>query len=104
LHPRSDNVPRLHDFTNRFTPRFCELMHDVDEEVAAAGLQLLALLVEHGIISHKVGSLFRCLLTCSHGSGKLSSHYRSQPAQGALLWALFLSCLLRKYKLELLCP
>jgi hypothetical protein len=58
LLPHSDNVPRLHDFTNRFTPRFCELMHDVDEEVAASGLQLLALLVEHGIISHKVRSIF----------------------------------------------
>lgn len=51
---RSDNVPRLHDFTARFTPRFCELMHDVSEDVAAAGLRLLALLVEHGILKHKV--------------------------------------------------
>lgn len=50
----SDHVPRLHDFTLRFTPRFCELMHDVDVEVAAAGLRLLALLVEHGIIKHQV--------------------------------------------------
>jgi hypothetical protein len=55
----SDNVPRLQDFTLRFTPRFCELMHDVDAGVAAAGLRLLALLVEHGIVKHKV----RCLKT-----------------------------------------
>lgn len=50
----SDNVPRLQEFTARFTARFCELMHDVSEEVAAAGLRLLAVLVQQNIVAHKV--------------------------------------------------
>ena len=52
--PCRDNVPRLQDFSQRFTSRFCELMHDVEEEVGAAGLHLLALLVEHGVVRHQV--------------------------------------------------
>lgn len=47
-------MPRLQEFTARFTPRFCELMHDVSEEVAAAGLRLLAVLVQQNIVTHKV--------------------------------------------------
>jgi hypothetical protein len=61
--PCRDNVPRLQDFSQRFTSRFCELMHDVEEEVGAAGLHLLALLVEHGVVKHQVMRL-ECLLSC----------------------------------------
>lgn len=62
-------MPRLQDFTVRFTPRFCELMHDINEDVAAAGLRLLALLVEQGIIKHKVRYFMAHLLeSTAHGS------------------------------------
>ncbi len=44
----SDNVGPLHDFTERFTPRFVELPFDVDDGVAAAGLALLRTLMEAG--------------------------------------------------------
>lgn len=39
-------------------------MHDVNEDVAAAGLRLLALLVEQGIIKHKV----RCFVAQAAGN------------------------------------
>ena len=43
---RSDNLPRLTEFTGRFRARFVELMSDVDAAVAAEGLRLLAQLVK----------------------------------------------------------
>jgi hypothetical protein len=51
----SENVPRLQDFSARFSSRFAELMFDVDEVVAAASLRLQALLVRHKVLKHKVG-------------------------------------------------
>ncbi|KAI8472835.1 MAG: hypothetical protein J3K34DRAFT_457586 [Monoraphidium minutum] len=45
LYQDSDNLPRLSEFTGRFRARFVELMGDVDDAVAAAGLRMLAVLV-----------------------------------------------------------
>lgn len=50
----SENVARLQEFANRFTPRFTELMADVDIDVAAAALHLLAQLVKLKVLRHKV--------------------------------------------------
>lgn len=50
----SENVARLQEFANRFTPRFTELMADVDVDVAAAALHLLAQLVQLKVLRHKV--------------------------------------------------
>jgi hypothetical protein len=57
----SDNVSRMVDFSSRFRPRFLELMHDVDDGVAAAGLRLLALLVRQGVVQDAVR---KCLSAC----------------------------------------
>jgi hypothetical protein len=65
----SDNVPRLQEFTARFTARFCELMHDVSEEVAAAGLRLLAVLVQQNVVTHKVCVGWLCAwFACTNGA------------------------------------
>lgn len=59
---RRDNVAPLHEFTTRFTTRFCELMYDIDERVAVAGLQLLARLVSLSELSHgSVREVYRLL-------------------------------------------
>ena len=60
LPPPRDNIPRLVDFSRRFTVRFCELMYDVDVGVAVAGLGLLRLLVAQEVVPHKdVGQAYR---------------------------------------------
>eukprot|EP00879_Flechtneria_rotunda_P009665 GHRR01010112.1.p1 GENE.GHRR01010112.1~~GHRR01010112.1.p1 ORF type:complete len:1314 (+),score=643.17 GHRR01010112.1:935-4876(+) len=53
LYSNSENVPRLHDFTLRFTSRFTELMYDIDDHVAAVGMRLLAQLVQHKALKRK---------------------------------------------------
>ncbi|GAB4819997.1 hypothetical protein N2152v2_007043 [Parachlorella kessleri] len=45
LYSQRDNVGPLHDFTERFSTRFKELVYDVDEGVAVKGVQLLTALV-----------------------------------------------------------
>lgn len=45
LYTCSDNISPLHDFTERFSSRFKELLYDVDEDVAVRGVQLLTVLV-----------------------------------------------------------
>lgn len=53
----SENVPHVQIFSGRFKDRFAELMFDVDEGVAAAGLRLQALLVHHNVLRQEVGRL-----------------------------------------------
>lgn len=38
LYGDEDNVAAMHDLTERFTPRFATLIHDVDEGVAVKGV------------------------------------------------------------------
>ena len=52
----------LRGFTDRFSSRFAELVHDVDDGVAAKGAELLALLVKEGELgAEAVGDAFRLL-------------------------------------------
>lgn len=46
LYEDKDHVAPMHEFTVRFTPRFQELVFDVDEEVVVLGVGLLSLLVQ----------------------------------------------------------
>jgi len=56
----SANLAPMHDFTERFTVRFCELPYDVSTTVAAAGLRLLAALVRMGEVpTEKVRDVYR---------------------------------------------
>ena len=52
----------LRPFTERFSPRFAELVHDVDDGVAARGVRLVATLVAAGEMgAASVGDAFRLL-------------------------------------------
>lgn len=97
---RRDNVAPLHEFTLRFSGRFKELVFDVDEPVAAAGLQLLSELVAagevdgaglgsavHGMLALESAPLRRaaaglCVqLMAEEGRAALEGRVRAAPAQ-----------------------
>ena len=40
LYGEEDNVAAMHDLTERFTPRFATLIHDIDEGVAVKGVSI----------------------------------------------------------------
>ena len=40
LYNDEDKVAPMHELTERFTPRFAQLIHDIDEGVAVKGVRL----------------------------------------------------------------
>ncbi|DBA75127.1 hypothetical protein WJX77_008338 [Trebouxia sp. C0004] len=67
LYADEDNVEPMHELTARFAPRFAQLIHDVDENVAVKGVQLLTVLVRlEEVPGHQVRDVYKLLLDDSY--------------------------------------
>lgn len=64
LYSVEGNVSQLKELTTRFAPRFTELVDDIDDDVAVAGVQLVTLLVQQGALPSTAAAHVYRLLGC----------------------------------------
>ena len=69
LYNDEDKVAPMHELTERFTPRFAQLIHDIHEGVAVKGVSLTAV---HAALCFNWGRVCALLVACTVQSAILS--------------------------------